>query len=372
VILWAKRIAIAAVVIAALFGLGELLELTVEEYGVRIIMLCGINAILAVGLNLVNGTTGQFSIGHAGFMAVGAYATSFTCISIEDAFFTNPEAGLGFFEGAAVFNASLLVGAFFAGLAGILVGVPSLRLRGDYLAIVTLGFGEVIRLIFNNSEALGRATGYSGAANMGEVLSFAEEYGPSRALGLPIYTSLFWVFLWVVLIVIVVRNLTFSTYGRALEAIREDEIASDAVGLPTTRLKVLAFVVSAATAGVGGGLFAHLQSTVRPDDFKVDVSINLIVMIILGGLGSITGAIVGAIVVTVSLELMREFGEYRLIVYPLVLVILMIVRPQGILGRWEFSPVTLLKRRRKAATESGPAKIDPSKPESPSEPKDLE
>jgi branched-chain amino acid transport system permease protein len=362
---WAIRLAIGAVVVAALYGLRLLLDETVEEYWVRIIMLCGINAILAVGLNLINGTTGQFSIGHAGFMAVGAYATAFTCITLEDAFFEDARSGLGFLEGTAVFNASLVVGGFLAGLAGLVVGIPSLRLRGDYLAIVTLGFGEVIRLVFNNSEALGGATGYSG----------------DRTLGLPIYTNLFWVFLWTVLLVIVIRNLTFSTYGRTLTAIREDEIASEAVGLPTTRLKVLAFVASAATAGIAGGLFAHLQGSVRPDDFKFDVSITIIVMIIVGGLGSITGAVVGAVFVTVTLELLRylenfdalkDVGSIRLVVYPAVLVILMIVRPQGILGRWELSIDKLRRRHRVAATESGAPKVSESEPDQPRPPREGE
>ena len=317
---WAKRFAVIAAIVVVLLGLEWVLSEFIIDYVVRIILLCAINAILAVGLNLINGTTGQFSIGHAGFMAVGAYATAFTVIHLEDAFYGEAaREGLAFLPGAAIFNAGLIVGAFFAGLAGLLVGVPSLRLRGDYLAIVTLGFGEVIRLLFNNSEALGGATGYSGG----------------RPLGLPGYATVFWVFLWTILIVALIRNLTFSTWGRTLTAIREDEIAADAVGLPTTRQKVLAFVVSAMSAGVAGGLFAHLQSTVNPNDFKFDRSIDLIVMIIVGGLGSVTGAVIGAIFVTVSLELMRPLEDYRLVVYPLLLVIMMIVRPQGILGTRE-------------------------------------
>jgi len=336
---WGKRLAAAALVLAAFFGMKLVLEEFLIEYVVRIIVLVGINAILAVGLNLINGTTGQFSIGHAGFMAVGAYGAAFTVIQLESAF-GGALAGLPpYLAHGIVLNAGLLVGAVLAGLTGLLVGAPSLRLRGDYLAIVTLGFGEIIRLLFNNTEALGGATGYSGG----------------RPLGLPTYTDFFWVFAWAAFIVWLVRNLTFSSHGRALTAIRDDEIAAEAVGVPTTRFKVLAFVVSSATAGVAGGLFAHLQSTVRPDDFKFDRSIDIIVMIIVGGMGSVTGAIVGAAFVAVTLEAMRDFQEYRLVAYAMLLILLMIFRPQGFLGTRELRPKAILARLRGSKDGGGKA-----------------
>jgi branched-chain amino acid transport system permease protein len=326
------RIALTLVTLVVLYFVGQWLESQLIEYAVRILLLCGINAIVAVGLNLINGTTGQFSIGHAGFMAIGAYTTAFIAIQLENALFPGQAGKLSFFAVALVFTLALTSGALMAALFGFLVGVPSLRLRGDYLAIVTLGFGEIIRLMFNNTEALGGATGYSG----------------ERALGLPIYTNFFWVASLAILTIGLIGNLTHSSYGRALSAIREDEIAAEAAGIPTTRFKVLAFVISAAVTGIAGGLFAHLQSTIRPDDFKFDRSIDMLVMIIVGGLGSVTGAVVGAFFVGVTLELTRDLAQYRLIVYSLLLILLMLFRPQGLFGRRELSWRSFTGARSKA------------------------
>jgi branched-chain amino acid transport system permease protein len=321
---WGVRALGVALFLLALYGLGLATEAVMIEYAQRVVLLAGINVILAVGLNLINGTTGQFSIGHAGFMAVGAYGCAF--VSVKLAPVVAGVLGAGPVADAVTFNLALLVGALLAGGAGLLVGLPSLRLRGDYLAIVTLGFGEIIRIVFNNSPALGAATGY---------------FGDSPA-GLPPYTNFFWVFLWAAAVIALVRNVTFSQLGRSLSAIREDEIAAEAMATPTTRLKVLAFTVSAATAGIAGGLFAHLQSGIRPEDFRFDKSIDMIVMIIVGGLGSITGAALGGIFVAVTLELMRGLQEYnlqefRLVLYALLLIVIMLVRPQGLLGTRELT-----------------------------------
>ena len=327
------RLALGLGLLVVLYGVNLALETYLIEYALRILLLCGINAILAVGLNLINGTTGQFSIGHAGFMAVGAYTTAASVIALENALFPGHAGTLGLLAQAPVFCLALVAGALVAALFGFVVGVPSLRLRGDYLAIVTLGFGEIIRLMFNNTESLGGATGYSG----------------DRALGLPVYTNFFWVGAWAILAIALIANLTHSSYGRALAAIREDEIAAEAAGIPTTRYKVLAFVISAAAAGLAGGLFAHLQSTIRPDDFKFDRSIDMVVMIIVGGLGSVTGAVVGAFFVGITLELTRDLAQYRLIVYALALILLMLFRPQGLLGTRELSLRALLGHRPKEA-----------------------
>jgi branched-chain amino acid transport system permease protein len=229
-----------------------------------------------------------------------------------------------------IFNLALVVGAALAALTGLIVGIPSLRLRGDYLAVVTLGFGEIIRILFNNATALGAATGY---------------FGDDPA-GLPAYTNFFWVYAWAALITVAIWNLTYSKTGRSLEAIREDEIAAEAVGTPTTRLKVLAFTISAAAAGIAGGLFAHMQSGIRPEDFRFEKSIDMIVMIIVGGLGSVTGAVVGGVFVAVSLELMRDFQEYRLVLYALLLVAIMLLRPRGLLGSREFTALLPTSKRR--------------------------
>jgi branched-chain amino acid transport system permease protein len=326
------RTAIGAAVLLAIYGLGLGVEAGFNEYVQRIILLAGVNIILAVGLNLINGTTGQFSIGHAGFMAVGAYGAAFVGVKIAPAI--HGLLGTGAIANAVVFNLALLAGALFAGISGLIVGMPSLRLRGDYLAVVTLGFGEIIRILFNNATFLGAATGYFGD-------------DPS---GLPAYTSFFWVFAWATAIVILIHNLTFSQTGRSLTAIREDEIAAEAMATPTTRLKVTAFAISAATAGIAGGLFAHMQAGVRPEDFRFEKSIDMIVMIIVGGLGSISGAILGGIFVAVSLELMRDLQQYRLVLYALLLVVIMLVRPQGLLGNRELYQ---LWRRRKATRAEG-------------------
>jgi branched-chain amino acid transport system permease protein len=312
-----RRLAVAFVVGLALYGFQLWLEDGLIEYVQRIVLLAGINVILAVGLNLINGTTGQFSIGHAGFMAVGAYGSAYLGVQLGPV--VQRLLGAGAIADAVTLNISLVLGAVLAAVAGVLVGAPSLRLRGDYLAVVTLGFGEIIRISFNNAKFLGSATGYFG----------------DSPVGLPAYTSFFWVFAWAIAIVIVIKNLTFSQTGRSLSAIREDEIAAEAMATPTTRLKVLAFSLSAATAGIAGGLFAFMQSGIRPEDFRFDKSIDMIVMIIIGGLGSISGAVVGGIFVAVTLELMRDLQQYRLVLYALLLILIMLVRPQGLFGTRE-------------------------------------
>jgi branched-chain amino acid transport system permease protein len=312
------------------------LEAALIEYAQRILLIAGINVILAVSLNLINGTTGQFSIGHAGFMAIGAYGSAY--LGVQLAPVLTAWLGAGALADGVTFNLALLLGALLAGLSGLCVGLPSLRLRGDYLAIVTLGFGEIIRIVFNNAQFLGAATGY---------------FGDSPA-GLPPYTNLFWVFFWAVTVIVLAWNITFSQTGRSLAAIREDEIAAEAMATPTTRLKVLAFSLSAAGAGIAGGLFAHMQSGIRPEDFKFDKSIDMIVMIIVGGLGSVSGAALGGVFVAVSLELMRDLNEYRLVLYALLLILIMLVRPEGILGSRELPHVLGGLLRHSSARRSAP------------------
>jgi branched-chain amino acid transport system permease protein len=316
---WGRRALAWAGAFAAIHALDLVVTSVLIEYVQRIILLSGINIILAVSLNLINGTTGQFSIGHAGFMAVGAYASAF--LGVQLAPIIAQALGAGPVSDALTFNIVLIVGAVCAGATGLLVGIPSLRLKGDYLAVVTLGYGEIIRILFNNSEALGAATGYFGNS-------------PS---GLPAYTNFTWVFAWALVIIAATWNLTFSQTGRSLSAVREDEIAAEAIGTPTTRLKVTAFALSAAMAGIAGGLFAHMQAGVRPEDFRFEKSIDMIVMIIVGGLGSISGAVLGGVFVAVSLELMRDLQQYRLVLYALLLIVIMLVRPEGILGAREIN-----------------------------------
>lgn len=330
---WFRRALGGLLVVGALLAVQWVLTAVFVEYVQRILLLAGINVILAVGLNLINGTTGQFSIGHAGFMAVGAYAAAFSGTKLRA--LVEGMLGPGAIADGVTLNLGLVVGAIAAAAAGVLVGMPSLRLRGDYLAVVTLGFGEIIRILFTNAEFLGAATGYFG----------------DDPMGLPAYTNLFWVYLWAIGIVVAISNLTFSQTGRSLSAIREDEIASEAMAIPGTRLKVLAFTLSAATAGIAGGLFAHMQSGIRPEDFRFEKSIDMIVMIVLGGLGSISGAILGGVFLAVSLELMRDLQEYRLVLYALLLVVVMLVRPQGVFGSKEIG--MLWTRRRGPRARAG-------------------
>ena len=279
----------------------------IDPYHLDVLTGIGINIILAVSLNLVNGYTGQFSLGHAGFMSVGAYLAA--AVSL----FLGPKI-LGAEGGTAVqqgfmFLAALVAGGLGAAFAGLVVGVPSLRLKGDYLALVTLGFGEIIRVIFQNVEFLGGALGLN---------------------GIPAYTSIFWVLAFVSLAVFVVTCLVHSTYGRGFLATHDDEIASEAVGLNTTHYKIVAFVIGAFFAGTAGGLYGHFKMTITPTGFDFTKSIEIVVMVIMGGMGNTLGVILAAVLLTLLPELLRPVAEYRMIIYSLLLIVLMLVRPQGL------------------------------------------
>jgi len=297
-------------------ALSAALPRVMNPYYFQILILCGINVILAVSLNLVNGFTGQFSIGHAGFMAIGAYTSAVLSMKVFPGTLSAMEAAhvpAVLAQGAVLLVATLGGGAL-AAVAGWAVGLPSLRLRGDYLAIVTLGFGEIIRVIILNVDSIGGARGLS---------------------GVPTYTNFFWVAVWILVVVGVSYNLLGSTHGRAMLAIREDEIAAEALGVPTTRYKVTAFVVSAFFAGVAGALYAHFLSYLNPSTFTFIKSIEIITMIVLGGIGSVSGAILAAIVLTVLPEALRPVRDFRMVIYSLLLIVLMITRPTGLLGTRE-------------------------------------
>ena len=301
-------------------------------YPTLVLRYVGINIVLAVSLNVVNGFTGQFSLGHAGFMSVGAYATAKTMLALADvqlAFLPEPASD------AVLFGFALLVGMAAASVAGLLVGLPSLRLRGDYLAIVTLGFGEIIRSVIQATPPafLGASLGLS---------------------GLPLRTTLIWVGLGAVAVVVMARRLALSTQGRALFAIREDEVAAEAMGVDTTGYKVRAFVISAAFAGLAGGLIAHSVGAIEPTSFDFKRSMEAVVMVVLGGLGSITGSVVAATVLTVGLELLSEFQDYRMVAYALMLVVLMLARPQGLFGTAELWDLWRRKRPAASAASAGP------------------
>lgn len=327
---FARNIIFALVAVGVLFALDYVFQgNAINQYYKRIIMLSGISITLAVSLNLINGFTGQFSIGHAGFMAVGAYSSAYFTVNYGAGMAAS--LGDGTLGWAVVLALATLIGALAAAIAGLIVGVPSLRLKGDYLAIVTLGFGQIIVVFLNNIEAIGGARGYS---------------------GIPIVKSFFWIFLIAILTIVIVHNMVKSAIGRALISIREDELASEAMGVNTTRYKVMAFVISSALAGAGGVLLAHFDGYLNPKSFEFIKSFEILIMIILGGLGSIVGSILGAIVLTILPEALREFAQYRMVIYSLLLIILMITRPNGLLGGLDPFKGWRARNRAKSRTEA--------------------
>ncbi len=277
-----------------------------NPYVVLVCMYVGINMILTLSLNLVNGYMGEFSVGHAGFMAVGAYAASVLTVWVVPASLA-----------PWLFPAVLLAGGAAAALSGLVVAFPSFRTRGDYLAIVTLAFNMIVKSALENLEVLG---------------------GPRGFLGMPRLTTLPWVAAFVLLTLVLCRNLVYSNVGRGVVAIREDEVAAALTSVDTRRVKLYAFLVSAFLAGVAGGLYAHVLQFINPRSFSILKSTDMLVMVYLGGVGSLLGSLLGATLFTVLLEVLRPLGLWRWVVGPLLLVLLMIFRPQGLMGfrdpRW--------------------------------------
>jgi len=240
--------------------IGSILEVTINQYVIRIIVNCGIAIILSLSLNLVNGFAGQFSLGHAGFMGVGAYISAYLTTVLPMTSSLGP-----LFQSELGVGVAIVLGGIGAGFTGYIVGLPSLRLRGDYLAIVTLGFGEIIRIIFLNIQAIGGARGL-----------------PS----IPRVSNFFWVYIWVFITFVFLFRLVRSSTGRAIQAIAEDEIAAESMGVNIARYKVVAFVISAAFAGIAGGLFAHYQGFIDPNTFNFTRSVEIVIMVVIGGMGS--------------------------------------------------------------------------------------
>lgn len=276
----------------------------VNQYIQLVIMYVGINIILCTSLNLINGYMGEFSVGHAGFMAVGAYVSAILTTYVLP---TDLNAWL--------FPLIVLVAGFATAIVGLVVAIPSFRTRGDYLAIVTLAFNMIVKSVFENIEAVG---------------------GPRGIPGIEKLTTLPWTFFWTVVAVWVIRNFVYSNYGRGVLSIREDEIASDLMSVNTRQAKLLAFIISSFFAGVAGALFAHLLQFISPKVFDILKSTDILIMVYLGGIGSITGSILGATIYTVLLEVLRPLGMWRMVLMPLVLVLLMLFRPRGIMGLREF------------------------------------
>ncbi|KDE69695.1 branched-chain amino acid ABC transporter permease [Fusobacterium necrophorum DAB] len=273
-----------------------------SRYQISVIILICINIILAVSLNITVGCLGQITIGHAGFMSVGAYTAALFSKSALVA-------------GVPGFLIALILGGIMSGIIGVIIGIPALRLNGDYLAIITLAFGEIIRVFIEYFDFTGGAQGLRGIPKFNN------------------FDLIYWI---MIFSAILMFSLMTSRHGRAILAIREDEIASSASGINTTYYKTFAFTLSAIFAGIAGGIYAHNLGVLGAKQFDYNYSINILVMVVLGGMGSFTGSIIAAIVLTLLPEVLREFSDYRMIAYAVILIFMMIFRPKGLLGREEF------------------------------------
>ncbi len=311
-----------------------------DNYYKRVLTVSGIYIILGVSLNLINGITGIFSLGHAGFMGIGAYTAALLTMSVAQkqmTFFIQPL--ISPLDKISIpFLPALLIGGLVAAFFGLLIGIPTLRLGGDYLAIATLGFGEIIVVVFNNTINI-----TNGALGL---------------KGLVPYTNLWWTYGWVVFTVFFITRLVNSSYGRALKAIRENEVAAQAMGVNVFYHKVLSFIVGAFFAGIGGGLLAHLLTTINPVAFNFFLTFNILIVIVIGGLGSITGSVIAGFLFPILLEWLRFieapmdiFGIHipgipgmRMVVFSLLLLIIMIFYQRGLMGRSEFSWDFIIKR----------------------------
>ncbi len=271
-----------------------------NDYVLLTLMYLGINVILTLSLNLVNGYMGEFSVGHAAFMALGAYGSSVLTVEVFPAGW-----------GPWIFPVAVVLGGVTAAVAGMCVAVPSFRIRGDYLAIVTLAFNMIVKSVLENLEVVG---------------------GPRGMMGMDRLTTPLNVLFWMLACVWLVRRFVYSRFGRAAAAIREDELAASLMGVDTRRVKLLTFTLSAFFAGVAGALAAHLLQFINPRMFDILKSTDILVMMYLGGVGSITGSVIGAAIYTVLLELLRPLGFWRMVFMPLMLVLLMLYRPRGLFG----------------------------------------
>jgi branched-chain amino acid transport system permease protein len=330
-------------------------------------MLAGIYVMVAVSLNVINGMAGQFSIGHAGFVGIGAYTAAVVASHLHAG--SSVVSGSGtesFAHSWLLVPLSVGAGALVASLFGLLVGLPSLRLRGDYLAIVTLGFAEIFRLVIASAQIDAKA----GLARAIASLGGQNGYAGADNQGVPLFAGPFWVFGAAVLMTVATWRIKFSGWGRALRALREDEIAAAAVGVDPTRYKVISFVLAAFGAGIAGGLWATMRDglgLVQPDQFNFQFSFDAITMVILGGSGSISGAVLGALFVTFTVKFIEliqgveavkalqranpwlDLNALRMVIYAAVLIALMIWRPEGLLGERE-----LFRRGRAKSEPKGP------------------
>jgi branched-chain amino acid transport system permease protein len=326
------------IIIAGLFVLtigGSWLGI-IDSYIQLILFYIGINIILTVSLNLVNGYMGEFSCGHAGFMAVGAYVSGILTVWLfaEDTVFGPPVLPIGW--AFLLFPIILIVGSVAAALAGLLVAIPSFRTRGDYLAIITLAVNYIVKSAIENVETIGGPRGFVGMKRVMNAMS--------EALNAP--WLLIWTFVGMIATLFIIRNFISSILGKGVEAIREDEIAAEIMGVNTRRTKVAAFMLSCGLAGLAGGLFAHWPGGyINPLMFTILRSTEVMVMVYLGGMGSISGSIISAILFTLLLELLRPLGVFKWVVIPLLLIVMMLFRPAGIMGNRELTDVFPALRR---------------------------
>jgi len=315
------RYLINGVLIVLLFLLGQVLISTgiMSSYFQKILLQVGIYMIAAVSLNVATGYLGQLPLGHAGFMAVGGYAAGIFMKSFP-------------IKGILSFVLAILLAGIVAGIFGVIIGIPALRLKGDYLAIITLGFGEIIRVILLNIDT---------------VLGFKFTGGAAGLMGIPKYTSYPVVFICVVITCLIIHTMMKSRHGRAILSIRENEIAAESCGINTFYYKTMAFVASAFFAGVSGALFASYLGLLVPGDFGFMKSIEILVMVVLGGMGSMLGSMLAAAVLTIvpfALQsISQTVADYRMVIYSILLIVVMIFKPSGLLGTYDFSLSRILE-----------------------------
>src|SRR5512136_547267 len=308
---------------------------TLSSYIQLVLMFVGVNIMMSSSLNLVNGYMGEFSCGHAGFMAVGAYTTSLLTVWF---FTTGSVFGSNLLPPAwavVLFPFILLFGGFIAALAGLLVAIPSFRTRGDYLAIITLAVNYIVKSAIENIQAIEGARGFMG---MGRVVNGMQEVAD-------IPWMMIWTWIFAFLTILLIKRFVSSTYGKGIIAIREDEIAAEIMGVNTRRAKMAAFMLSSGMAGVAGGLIAHILGYINPGSFTIMKSTEALVMVYLGGMGSLSGSVLSAILFTLMLEVLRPLQVIKWVVVPLILILLMLFRTEGLLGHRELTDVFPRLRR---------------------------
>jgi branched-chain amino acid transport system permease protein len=365
---------VTLLVVGILVGLDFGLEALIPDASIRqLLMLAAVYVMVAVSLNVINGMAGQFSIGHAGFVGIGAYTAAVVASHLNAGSTIRSEAGVASFaHGWLLVPVSVGAGALLSSFFGLLVGLPSLRLRGDYLAIVTLGFAEIFRLVIASAQF----TATTGFSRLVSSLGGQNGYSGADGQGVPLFAGPFWVFGAAILMTIATWRIKFSGWGRALRALREDEIAAAAAGVDPTRYKVISFVLAACGAGIAGGMWATMRDglgLVQPDQYNFQFSFDAITMVILGGSGSVSGAVIGALFVTFTIKFIElaqgfdavktlqsynpwlDLNALRMVVYATVLIALMILRPEGLLGERELF-------RKKNRGPAPPGRPEPGRP----------